>query len=347
MLVNNGGQFLPKNTNFAKGVALMLILLHHLFYSGHYVFDLANFQLWATLSVLAKICVAMFVILSGVGLARSWAAKKNSLAVFYRRHISKIYMTYWLIWLLFVPAGAVFFDRSMADIYGTGAYLKPLAVNILGFQLFSGVNLAWWFVGLIVILYLLFPLLFWAVKRWNMAFVVFTFGFYFVPQFGYYLQFWVFPFVLGIWTAQNNILEFLKNHNFLEKGWTFIWGIVVLSAARLYLVSGHHAGMDTFVDALLAFAVIAAGYVYCKEDFVFYAFVTLVGVNSFNIFLFHGFLYEHYFSDFTYFLKYPPLVFVQFLLVCLGISLAIEKLKGFFKRGINLGWRKFNVKEAV
>jgi hypothetical protein len=61
--MNNGKKLFGINsTNACKGVALILLLWHHLFYQnpeyGLFVFKFAT---------LSKVCVAIFVILSGYG----------------------------------------------------------------------------------------------------------------------------------------------------------------------------------------------------------------------------------------------------------------------------------------
>jgi peptidoglycan/LPS O-acetylase OafA/YrhL len=52
-----------------------------------------------------------------------------------------------------------------------------------------------------------------------------------------------------------------------------------------------------------------------------------VGIHSFNIFLFHTFIYYYYFPDFIYSFKYPVLIFAVLLGICLVISVGIEKFK--------------------
>lgn len=56
-------------------------------------------------------------------------------------------------------------------------------------------------------------------------------------------------------------------------------------------------------------------------------FLKFVGNHSFNIFLFHTFIYGMYFREFIYSLKHPLLIWLSLLLMCLNISVLIEKLK--------------------
>ncbi len=60
-----------RESNSLKGIALILLLIHHLFYIQNGKFDdvyIAGHGVVNTLGLLCKVCVAMFVFLSGYGL---------------------------------------------------------------------------------------------------------------------------------------------------------------------------------------------------------------------------------------------------------------------------------------
>ena len=52
-----------------------------------------------------------------------------------------------------------------------------------------------------------------------------------------------------------------------------------------------------------------------------------IGRHSMNIFFFHAFIYQNWFSDFTYSLRYPALIFLFLLGSTLLFSMAVEGLK--------------------
>lgn len=71
--------FDKRQTNIAKGVAVLLLLWHHLFYNdpknyGKFisVLNINNVPIECLIAILCKICVAIFVFLSGYGLFRSY-----------------------------------------------------------------------------------------------------------------------------------------------------------------------------------------------------------------------------------------------------------------------------------
>ena len=73
-------------TNASKGVALMLILWHHLFFR---LPDEYGFIVYST-ALLAKVCVAIFVVLSGYGLSESVKNKNINLFSFYKKRLTKL-----------------------------------------------------------------------------------------------------------------------------------------------------------------------------------------------------------------------------------------------------------------
>lgn len=52
-----------------------------------------------------------------------------------------------------------------------------------------------------------------------------------------------------------------------------------------------------------------------------------IGRHSMNIFFFHAFLYQNWFYDFTYSLRYPALIFLFLLGSSLLFSVLVEGLK--------------------
>lgn len=156
-----------KESNALKGVALILLLIHHLFYIQNGLYD--DVHLFGTqinfvliFANVCKVCVAIFVLLSGYACAKTVEiASAKDVGSFYRRRFKKLFVNYWFIWLLFVPAGVFIFGRTFHDVYA-----EPVVRNFLldFFGLINatgqyGYNATWWFYSCIIMLYALFPLI--------------------------------------------------------------------------------------------------------------------------------------------------------------------------------------------
>ena len=89
------------------------MLFHHLFYSewSRPLYDdivIHGVGVINQLGIFCKLCVAVFVFLSGYGLMVS-TPKNIKLKDFYWHRFKKLYLNYWVVWLLFVPIGVFIF----------------------------------------------------------------------------------------------------------------------------------------------------------------------------------------------------------------------------------------------
>lgn len=168
-----------QDTNVLKGLALCFLLCHHLFYSHrepdavNYFSDVCIHGNWLLARFgngFGKLCVALFVFLSGYGLTISTEKKGgiHDLIGFYRNRMVKLLVNYWFIWLVFVPYGVLVAGRSFPDVYGEHYVLKTL-IDFCGMAYafgYFGYNATWWFYSCIIVLYFLFPLLYRIRVRW-------------------------------------------------------------------------------------------------------------------------------------------------------------------------------------
>ena len=173
-------RFSKNDTDFIKGIAIMLMLAHHLFASPipsvteptingtpYYVF----------VSYFSKVCVAMFLILSGYGLYES-TPDDFSLKNFYIKRFSKLYINYWFIYLIFVPIGILFFNYGdrISAVYNSNLITALLDFfGLLYLWGTLGINPTWWFLGAIIFLYFLFPFLKVLLDRFKTLFFILSF----------------------------------------------------------------------------------------------------------------------------------------------------------------------------
>lgn len=161
-----------RDTNILKGIALILLLIHHLFYLDNGLYDditIAGRGIVQTFGLWSKICVAIFVFLSGYGLTvqTEKASGVGNLAQFYWRRFTKLLFNYWFIWLIFVPIGVYVFNYTFYEAYGNYAGIKFLldATGLINAFGLYGYNVTWWFYSCIILLYLLFPFLYRLLKK--------------------------------------------------------------------------------------------------------------------------------------------------------------------------------------
>lgn len=100
-----------------------------------------------------KICVAMYLFLSGYGLYITFVNKNKFTFKDSINKIIKVMKVYWSIFILFVPIGLIFYNTTPRYAWNLGEFIK----NFL--TLSNSYNNEWWFLGLYVRLILFFPII--------------------------------------------------------------------------------------------------------------------------------------------------------------------------------------------
>ena len=168
--------FTKDDTSVAKGIAVILLLIHHLFYTTDYDFSsfLLSRENWVDLAKIGKVCVAMFLILSGYGLAASYRIKRPKTISFWKHSFSRLYGEFLPVSILFFLISLCLNNWNLAAIYGRD-WLSLNLKSILGIAYFfniSGINGSWWFISLLIVLYFLFPILYKIVQKFPLETVM-------------------------------------------------------------------------------------------------------------------------------------------------------------------------------
>lgn len=319
--------FSKKHTLLIKGVATLLLLFHHLFYKMKYFKECVVWNDdWAkalnSIAVNSKVCVALFLVVSGYGLVKS--ANRVGKDVTFRFsvvHILKILAPLWFIYILFVPLGC-FFDRSFVDLYGTAkSSWKYLFTDITGITYLLGVypkaNETWWFFGEIIRLYLLFPIFYYSIKKNSM--LTFVACYFLTTRYGFE---WFLPFVVGMIAAQKDFFSVMLRQKGLRK---LLCGVASLLFFVLFTKLRKTHGTE--YDAFYALSII--GIVLClfNPEKRVGKYLCVFGEHSANIFMFHTFIYSKYFREYIFWFKYPLFIFIALSCICLVLSVGIEELK--------------------
>lgn len=327
-----------RESTVIKGVAVLLLLIHHVFNSKYSYTSIIPEDIMLNIVSLAKICVAMFFIISGYGMFKSYVKCKEegcSDLKFIYKHIVNVLLTFWLIYLIFVPLG-VLFDRSPSFVYGDHIFINFLidfggGANILGTP---SMNNTWWYLDFTIIFYLISPILFKTVIYLNRKsvfcfsalafFSLFFYGFrgiviYFIPYF------------LGVITSQFDIFEKMntfKNNKFILMTFTIIM-IFVIWIRQCFLLNDAKFYK---LDWIIAFILIYLIFHFIKKEGNTFKLLYGLGKHSAYIFYFHSFIYSYYFCDMLYSLRYASLIYIIMLLACISISFLIMRIHKFVKK---------------
>lgn len=318
-----------EDSNVLKGIALLLLLVHHLFgimsTVGWYddVFFVGSHGIANEIGKASKLCVAIFVFLSGYGLtvqAENRGGIGNILQ-FYKHRLLKLMINYWFIWLIFVPVGVFVFGRTFDDAYQDHILIKAIA-DVFGLAYvfgFFGYNATWWFMSCIIIYYICFPILYKLIKKYQLetmitvvAIVLFP-----LPFIQWEIVRYTLPFLLGICMGIRGVPKV---------GGDKFCMIVLIFAALLLFVQRPMLDRPIIIDGIICVTLPVIWLAIPKIEWLNSPLLFL-GKHSMNIFLFHTFIFSHWFKSLIFMPRNPIVIFLLLLCVCLAISVVLEQLK--------------------
>lgn len=298
-------------TNVCKGMAVVMLLVHHLWYNevpGSMPFGIIG------IAMRCKICVAMFIFLSGFGLARTDCSYKSII----KKRLPRLLSAYWLVAAVFIPIGIALYGMTFKAAYPSGnvmlVILQVLGLNVI--EPLGGFNPTWWYMDVIVPIYLLSPVIISVVERLGiMAVVVFGMffdcGLVFVP--------WIAPFAFGIYLSRERMLEKFCGH-LGEQG----MAAVPLLTFMAFCCRGGVASAelsDMFVAALF---LLSSALLVDKFGTWLWP-LKFIGRHSLNIFLLHTFLLVWFKQELK---SFSPIVALLLLTIgSLIFSVAMEIVK--------------------
>lgn len=133
-------------SNMVKGMAVLMMIMHHIWGFPEKIpaLPLSNFEV--QLGAAGKICVSIFMFISGYGLYYSFE-KKDTIRVWHR--VWKVYKRFWQVFLIFVPIGFLYLSKPFA--------VQEFLANL--FCLKFSYNQEWWFLGTYIELLLVLPVM--------------------------------------------------------------------------------------------------------------------------------------------------------------------------------------------
>lgn len=362
----NGTKFDIRQTNIAKGVALLMLFWHHLFYKRvDYIHRFTTMRMYkgipveSTISAYCKVCVAVFLLLSGYGLYMSWKSYEKKVEAsggkfsvkhqlrFVKNHLLRLMLNFWIIYILFVPISIFVGEQPFWEIYKHS--IRYALLDFLGLaNLFKTptMNGTWWFMSVIILFYLLFPLMMFILKRSPEALVAITVILTFSPYLysilmrmtwfskltwlikahtflnRYYV--WLIPFALGLYFARYGLFERIAQHNTSIKKALALTCTMLFACILMRLYLKHRV---YYIDGVFAVAVILFSYLILSRIPVLSTVLEKLGIQSGAIFMFHTFIFSRYFRDFVYSFKYAIPIFLVFAVLCYCVSVAIMYLK--------------------
>ncbi len=351
--------FKKEDTNRCKGVAILLLFFHHLFYTSEYIdkyklTSLVGIDIKAIMKVAveARVCVWLFVFLSAYGLSYQYKSYKEGKLKFVLHRQFQLLKGFWIIFVIMFILQSVTM-HNIGSIY-KGNFLY-IFLDFMGWSDFLGTPLlrgVWWYMSLAQVLIIVIPFLYEIVKKLGYYSILFSFlAIQFIPEGitsasgGNYINYLMVA-VLAILIMQKNMFSVFKKdlkENKLKAIIRFIallGGTILILYCRMLMVDDVRR-MRSVLAAFSCLGIVMLFYQF-KLSFVGKV-LEFIGKHSGNMYMTHRFIYG-LFPQIIFFSKSIELSFVALIVISLTASLLTEGLKNILRYNIwmdkleNLFW---------
>lgn len=372
-------KFTKEHTMQMKGIAIIILLFHHCFLNaqrwatvpyeklattkgwGYYPISFAPFSSHTIqyLASFSKICVAMFVFMTGYGMWVSYESqkKKTTMSNYIKKRMVTL-MTGFLIIFVVTEVLAIPTGRFI-EVYGHDfRSVVYMIIDALGLAKLLGTPLfclTWWYMSLAIVLIMIFPFVHSIMEKYQWVVVVASI---IVPRacgFGQSTDLfrYLLAYTLGMYFAQHDLLARIKE-KFMEQNveGKLLSLIVSLIGLAVIIKCRQNAWIGwkylDFWDGFAAMYVIIISYIYILNGKWIVKGLGFLGKHSMNIFLIHSFYRDVFFHKFTYSFYYAWLDYIVLMAISLVTSIVLEWFKKLIRYEKFIDWvKRLVTKEGV
>ena len=372
-------KFTKEHTMQMKGIAIIILLFHHCFLNaqrwatvpyeklattkgwGYYPISFAPFSSHTIqyLASFSKICVAMFVFMTGYGMWVSYESqkKKTTMSNYIKKRMVTLMTGFLIIFvvteILAIPTG------RFIEVYGHDfRSVVYMIIDALGLAKLLGTPLfclTWWYMSLAIVLIMIFPFVHSIMEKYQWIVVVASI---IVPRacgFGQSTDLfrYLLAYTLGMYFAQHDLLARIKE-KFMEQNVVgkLLSLIVSLIGLAVIIKCRQNAWIGwkylDFWDGFAAMYVIVLSYIYILNGKWIVKGLGFLGKHSMNIFLIHSFYRDVFFHKFTYSFYYAWLDYIVLMTISLVTSIVLEWFKKLIRYEKFIDWvKRLVTKEGV
>lgn len=372
-------KFTKEHTMQMKGIAIIILLFHHCFLNaqrwatvpyeklattkgwGYYPISFAPFSSHTIqyLASFSKICVAMFVFMTGYGMWVSYESqkKKTTMSNYIKKRMVTLMTGFLIIFvvteILAIPTG------RFIEVYGHDfRSVVYMIIDALGLAKLLGTPLfclTWWYMSLAIVLIMIFPFVHSIMEKYQWIVVVASI---IVPRacgFGQSTDLfrYLLAYTLGMYFAQHDLLARIKE-KFMEQNVAgkLLSLIVSLIGLAVIIKCRQNAWIGwkylDFWDGFAAMYVIVLSYIYILNGKWIVKGLGFLGKHSMNIFLIHSFYRDVFFHEFTYSFYYAWLDYIVLMAISLVTSMVLEWFKKLIRYEKFIDWvKRLVTKEGV
>lgn len=329
--------FSKQTSMAAKGIAVILMLVHHLFicsteFTLQYGTTYAPFGENAVMSFsnLAKLCVAVFVFLSAYGMTVSLSKHEGSMAVYLRRRMKKLMFSFWIVYALSIAT--CFLRPDHLSVYTADGKFRAVVyvlADITGLSSLFGTpsyNETWWYMTLAIILIFLTPVMVRFYEKFGICAIAVAAA---LPYLGLQqtgMLTYIFTAMLGVAAAKSGLFDKIRG-KVSSRGKKAAALILNLLIFLFLCILRIKIGLVYWTDAFLALSLITELFLLMDCGPMRFPVLSFIGSCSMNIFLIHTLIFEYYCTAFIYSPKNWILITLLLLAVSTAVSYAVRLIQ--------------------
>lgn len=335
-----GGTFDRNQTNIAKGLFVVAMVVHHTAIEWDDIKTIfLSQQCMYTIIALCKICVPGFVFLTAFGMSRQYRQLSESGQISTGEYLKismvrliKLYFTYWPVFLLGL-AGTWIYDKEIVfnayRDFGGNFSVVYLILDAMGLSYLCStpmLNVTWWYFAVALFIIFTMPLMYILYQKlqWIIAIpALFLLLYETIPVYHVYVGIAF----LGIMFSQEMYLEKIKDVFVRIRFLSVIKYVMVVPVLFIMYEISNYLSARAVCYPILVCGFLLLSYLVVADIPVIRSIFALLGRNSGNIFFVHTFIYLYWFKEVVYRLNYIILVDLAVLGISLVISIAVETLK--------------------
>jgi len=323
----------------AKGMAILLLLLYHLFHDARLLEELGVIyapipqDIFLMVSEFGNICVAVFVMITAYGITKSILSVPDMTTKEAYQQAGKrfwkllggfalLYFSVILVWC---------YKFDLASLYGEGKQgillLLCDGVGLAAYLDSPTLNETWWYMPLAYALIFLIPLLAFCYKKIGNMLLLASFFVPMVLTLNSDMQRYFFVAVMGVCAAGGDWFGKLFNRKISA---VLKWLVGIIGFVLCILIRQNAVVKDYFfdyVDAPVAFFVICFTVMLPATVPGIKQFLGFVGKHSMYIFLVHTFFYMILFRGFIYQFEYVGITYALLLVTSLGYAVILDYVR--------------------
>lgn len=336
--------FTKEDTVRVKGIGILLLLFHHLFFNADFVEQQGIYFIFfpediiQQIAIGARVCVWIFAFLSAYGLTIQYenGDSRQTVLQFYVRRWLALLKVFWpsyifvfLLYCLFCGNILSFYEynpvRLLADFLGVANFFESPMLTAV-----------WWYMALALVIIIIIPFLAILCRKFGLgSYVLIFFILQFLPEGihsangGRYLNY-LLVIVLAIYCAQGNFISCVLKKKKTSTGrilefFLLVLGIVSLLTVKVKIATFDKWNIGGFVAGIATFLIVILISKYFSSKRI-NSVLCILGKYSGNMFMIHAFLYDN-FKRLIFWSKNATFCYLTLVIVSLLISILLEMIK--------------------